>query len=83
MGHTSLESTQIYTQVSMKHLKEVHERTHPSALRGPAATIGELSGRTPHAHVDAAELADAVDDDELASDDELGGNDGNEPPPSL
>jgi integrase/recombinase XerD len=31
LGHTSLESTQIYTHVSIKKLKEVHEKTHPGA----------------------------------------------------
>lgn len=32
LGHNSLESTQIYTQVSIKKLKEVHSTTHPGAL---------------------------------------------------
>jgi integrase/recombinase XerD len=31
LGHTSLESTQIYTHVSIRHLKEVHASTHPGA----------------------------------------------------
>lgn len=31
LGHTSLESTQIYTHVSIRHLKEVHAATHPGA----------------------------------------------------
>jgi integrase/recombinase XerD len=31
LGHNSLESTQIYTHVSIKKLKEVHEKTHPGA----------------------------------------------------
>lgn len=31
LGHSSLESTQIYTQVSIKKLKEVHSATHPGA----------------------------------------------------
>ncbi len=29
LGHASLLTTQIYTKVSIKHLKEVHEKTHP------------------------------------------------------
>ncbi len=29
LGHSRLESTQIYTQVSIKALQEVHARTHP------------------------------------------------------
>lgn len=38
LGHESLESTQIYTRVSLRHLREVHERTHPAANldRAPA-----------------------------------------------
>jgi integrase/recombinase XerD len=29
LGHASLSTTQIYTKVSIKHLKEVHQKTHP------------------------------------------------------
>lgn len=29
LGHESLSTTQIYTQVAIQHLKEVHQRTHP------------------------------------------------------
>ena len=31
LGHTSLVATQIYTQVSIKRLKSVHEATHPAS----------------------------------------------------
>lgn len=35
LGHESLETTQIYTRVSIRALKEVHSATHPAAkLRG-------------------------------------------------
>lgn len=33
LGHSNLTSTQIYTQVSVKKLKEVHEATHPAKLK--------------------------------------------------
>jgi len=33
LGHTSLDSTQIYTRVSIMKLKEVHSRTHPARLK--------------------------------------------------
>ena len=33
LGHEKLETTQIYTEVSIKQLQEVHERTHPARLR--------------------------------------------------
>jgi integrase/recombinase XerD len=29
LGHECLSTTQIYTQVAIKHLKEVHQKTHP------------------------------------------------------
>jgi integrase/recombinase XerD len=32
LGHESLESTQIYTHVSIRHLKAVHTATHPGRL---------------------------------------------------
>jgi len=32
LGHASLSSTQIYTQVSIKKLKEIHTATHPARL---------------------------------------------------
>jgi integrase/recombinase XerD len=33
LGHTCLSSTQIYTNVSIKHLKEVHQLTHPAKMQ--------------------------------------------------
>ncbi len=32
LGHVNLETTKIYTRVSIKQLKEVHKKTHPAAL---------------------------------------------------
>ncbi|NBB80906.1 MAG: tyrosine-type recombinase/integrase [Verrucomicrobia bacterium] len=32
LGHAKLETTQIYTDVSIMQLIEVHERTHPARL---------------------------------------------------
>jgi integrase/recombinase XerD len=42
LGHVELSTTQIYTRVSIRKLKQVHEATHPSARlerrpRAPAA----------------------------------------------
>lgn len=34
LGHAKLETTQIYTQVSIRKLQEIHAATHPSAKRG-------------------------------------------------
>ncbi len=33
LGHAKLETTQLYTQVSIRKLKEVHTATHPARLR--------------------------------------------------
>ncbi len=34
LGHARLDTTQIYTQVSIRKLKEIHTATHPAKLRG-------------------------------------------------
>lgn len=64
LGHTSLESTQVYTQVSIKHLKEVHAETHPSARRGAPEVLGELRGRSPK-RGDAVDLGEEETADAL------------------
>jgi len=33
LGHVKLETTQIYTQVSIKKLKEIHTATHPAKMQ--------------------------------------------------
>jgi integrase/recombinase XerD len=48
LGHESLESTAIYTRVSIRQLQEVHTRCHPSARlenapAGPASAAKEAS----------------------------------------
>jgi len=35
LGHVKLTTTEIYTQVSIKKLKEIHTMTHPAARLGP------------------------------------------------
>jgi integrase/recombinase XerD len=35
LGHVRLDTTQIYTHVSIRKLKQVHETTHPGARLGP------------------------------------------------
>jgi integrase/recombinase XerD len=38
LGHEKLETTQIYAQVSIRMLKEVHARTHPARLTADAGS---------------------------------------------
>jgi len=59
LGHASLETTQIYTRVSIRKLKEIHTATHPGArLRAghaeeePAERVAESAARRA---IDAAE----------------------------
>ena len=53
LGHASLESTQLYTHVSIRKLKEIHSAAHPAArlVRGPAERGG----------VDAGELLEQLE----------------------
>ena len=37
LGHVKLDTTQIYTQVSIKKLKEIHTLTHPAKGRRQVA----------------------------------------------
>jgi integrase/recombinase XerD len=73
LGHAKLDTTQIYTQVSLAKLKEVHNATHPARLhrREDAATCAEATQHAPmnaSAH-DALLAALASErDDELAVD---------------
>ena len=36
LGHANLSSTQIYTHITSRHLKEIYDRTHPLATRAGA-----------------------------------------------
>jgi integrase/recombinase XerD len=36
LGHAELSTSEIYTRVSIGHLKAVHDRTHPGARLEPA-----------------------------------------------
>ncbi len=42
LGHESLSTTEVYTQVSILQLKAVHEKTHPARLQGRQATIATV-----------------------------------------
>lgn len=47
LGHANLDTTQIYTHVSIRQLQAVHELTHPARLVRPQAKLaGELDADT-------------------------------------
>lgn len=73
LGHAELSTTQIYTQVSIRQLKEIHTRTHPAALnRRRAGAGGELEGTAVcDAHAEMLTLL-AAEDDEGADDADAG-----------
>ena len=54
LGHAELSTTQIYTQVSIRTLKEVHTRTHPAASATPT-TAPQAAGNAANDHADGAE----------------------------
>jgi integrase/recombinase XerD len=48
LGHVSLETTQIYTQVSIRQLKAIHTATHPARLHRTAAAASEATNDDAH-----------------------------------
>ena len=55
LGHAELTTTQIYTQVSIRKLKEIHTATHPGAKL--ERTVAHDSTREAGAEDDAGEVA--------------------------
>lgn len=47
LGHDNLETTQIYTRVSVRKLKEVHTKTHPAKMNSNASHPNPASPATP------------------------------------
>jgi integrase/recombinase XerD len=56
LGHTKLETTQIYTQVSITKLREVHAATHPGAKLGRNAPLAKTAANAD----DVAELLSSL-----------------------
>jgi len=70
LGHANLETTQIYTQVSMTKLKEIHAATHPARLerrQGPQADR-EGQSLTEEAQTLLEAIGDAAGDDDAVPD---------------
>ena len=65
LGHESLESTQLYTQVSIRKLQEIYLATHPAAKLRPRGDASEE-----YAEVDRAELLSRLDVEDEADGEE-------------
>jgi len=81
LGHAELSTTQIYTQVSIRKLQQVHRATHPGATleRKAPQTAREDEVRDPEAErVDLFSLLDAESEDERGESDEGEHEDGSE-----
>jgi integrase/recombinase XerD len=65
LGHASLETTQIYTQVSIRQLKAIHEATHPGA-RLMRASSGQTNSQAEDARQELLEALDEEADEENA-----------------
>jgi integrase/recombinase XerD len=65
LGHTELKTTQIYTQVSIMKLKEIHTLTHPARLKrvGSTQTEPDDANHQPDAADPAAALLAALEDE--------------------
>ena len=66
LGHSNLESTQVYTRVSIRNLKQIHKATHPGAVldkKKPAVTHAET-------HEEAQRKADLLAALDIEGDDE-------------
>jgi integrase/recombinase XerD len=49
LGHADLSTTQIYTQVSIRKLKEIHTATHPAKARQPRSKAATADTEAPTA----------------------------------
>lgn len=64
LGHAKLDTTQIYTHVSIEHLKAIHAATHPARLDRPGAQRAERrTNPSQNPPDEAAALLDALGDD--------------------
>jgi integrase/recombinase XerD len=61
LGHAKLDTTQIYTLVSLAKLKEVHNATHPARLRRPVVADQNANTATPGADRASAGTDGAAD----------------------
>jgi integrase/recombinase XerD len=63
LGHSSLETTEIYTHVSIEKLIEVHRATHPSRLER-VKSVGDANPQAVNADAATALLEALADEDD-------------------
>jgi integrase/recombinase XerD len=66
LGHVKLETTQIYTHVSIRTLQQVHASTHPAAMLGPSERPSSKALSPDAEALYSALESEAEDDDERA-----------------
>lgn len=64
LGHSRLETTQIYTHVSIRALKEIHSATHPAARLKSRTQPDKEAGRPSREELKAALLESLADEDD-------------------
>jgi integrase/recombinase XerD len=73
LGHANLQTTEVYTHVSIDKLQQIHAATHPARLErrqdAQSATAGLSAGREVEALLDALD-DDADDETDNDADDE-------------
>jgi integrase/recombinase XerD len=66
LGHVKLETTQIYTHVSIRTLQQVHASTHPAAMLGHSERPSTKALSPDAEALFSALESEAEDDDERA-----------------
>ena len=64
LGHTDLKTTEIYTQVSIRQLKQIHTATHPARLAPSNQAHTEKSAQSARADLLSTLDAEAEEDNE-------------------
>lgn len=64
LGHVRLDTTKIYTHVSIRMLKQIHTATHPAAKLDPQNSIAQVPTQNP-CRIDAPTAAEARRGDEI------------------
>ena len=60
LGHERLDTTQVYTQVSIRALKAIYNATHPAARLRKKDAAKEITAAVLRVRTDDAELSDVL-----------------------